>query len=860
MPKTSGTDKAKSLLKAKAKLKKFKKDQMNKDDDNFDTQSNFSTMSTTSISQRVASLTKNKNKSATISVSPNNTPRPETQVQNGNHHPNGQISPINSNISNNSLNTSYNSQNNSIPIQNNDIIPDNTSNNTSNNTPPVQAVSTPPQPPTQPPPISSSSTSVTPSGSSTPNVEQIAQHYQKQFQQHQQHAQQQAQLQMQSIHHLVTEKEQLLQKIGQLETHIRQTSTKTQSSNSSSLNFKQKLENLQREFQLTREVKEKHQKAAEQLEYELEQLNNSYKQVLSRNEELYERNSEISHQLSTKSAQLIEANKEVSELLDTKNGLEGKIKNIDLLQESNRNLDSQSLAASEAVESLNEEKAKLHAQLVEINASVDLYKKTVQDLTGERVSLLSQIEQVNNHWQDRLDKSHLELEEMRTLNRDLKIKEIDQTDVAHMKAGLVSKEHDLETQVGISHKLKADFEQLSSEKMKLDRKLESQLSDNETLVKLNMEQSDKISEYEGHLRVLQEQVRDRQEILSSAEGERSTLQRAILQNKDLKNQLTELQQALIQTNNAKAEAMTESDLLKSKLAKAKSGIAAGESSNSSNEASINQIMQALSSEKQMSAELQVQVESMGSRMRLLEQNNQVLQHQLTVEREERIEERSNSQMSVSEQNSGHGTPRSGMGSPGGYTDDKLIQALAQEKLKTASLHDQMLQMQDSLNRNSLAARDETTEVDRQQDLIEKLELRLQREVQVHANMGEKLDEFEIANAQLQAENETINEYVALYREQRSALKQMQYADSQHRQEVDEEKEAMCLKLEELELLVKTLLADKSMRNQSQPGVLDQEAATAEKIFEIIDDVVESHGVECEPLQLNIPYYGPQWDI
>ena len=205
---------------------------------------------------------------------------------------------------------------------------------------------------------------------------------------------------------------------------------------------------------MTREVKEKHQKAAEQLEYELEQLNNSYKQVLSRNEELYERNSEISHQLSTKSAQLIEANKEVSELLDTKNGLEGKIKNIDLLQESNRNLDSQSLAASEAVESLNEEKAKLHAQLVEINASVDLYKKTVQDLTGERVSLLSQIEQVNNHWQDRLDKSHLELEEMRTLNRDLKIKEIDQTDVAHMKAGLVSKEHDLETQVGISHKLK----------------------------------------------------------------------------------------------------------------------------------------------------------------------------------------------------------------------------------------------------------------------------------------------------------------------------------------------------------------------------------------------------------------------
>ena len=36
------------------------------------------------------------------------------------------------------------------------------------------------------------------------------------------------------------------------------------------------------------------------------------------------------------------------------------------------------------------------------------------------------------------------------------------------------------------------------------------------------------------------------------------------------------------------------------------------------------------------------------------------------------------------------------------------------------------------------------------------------------------NQFEVANAQLQAENETINEYVTLYREQRAALKQMQY--------------------------------------------------------------------------------------
>lgn len=56
--------------------------------------------------------------------------------------------------------------------------------------------------------------------------------------------------------------------------------------------------------------------------------------------------------------------------------------------------------------------------------------------------------------------------------------------------------------------LQADFEQLSSEKAKLDQKLESQIADNETLVKLNMEQTDKISEQENQLRVLQDQVQN----------------------------------------------------------------------------------------------------------------------------------------------------------------------------------------------------------------------------------------------------------------------------------------------------------------------------------------------------------------
>ena len=101
------------------------------------------------------------------------------------------------------------------------------------------------------------------------------------------------------------------------------------------------------------------------------------------------------------------------------------------------------------------------------------------------------------------------------------------------------------------------------------KRLDAQVTDNETLVKLNMDQSDKITELQSGMVSLQEQVQDRKELLNSAENERSTLQRALQQNKQLKAQFSELQTALIQTNNQRAEALTELETLKHQLSQSK---------------------------------------------------------------------------------------------------------------------------------------------------------------------------------------------------------------------------------------------------------------------------------------------------
>ena len=176
---------------------------------------------------------------------------------------------------------------------------------------------------------------------------------------------------------------------------------------------------------------------------------------------------------------MIENKKEIADLSERKRDLESRLQNIELLEESNRLKDSESIAASEAVESLQDEKAKLVSQLGEINASVELYslecrqvfaarrvlrqipifqhslyKKTVQDLTAERHNLLSQIEQVNSAWQSRLDAVNSELEGIRGENNKLKATQVDENELSSIRSGLASKDQELNTQLGIVHKLK----------------------------------------------------------------------------------------------------------------------------------------------------------------------------------------------------------------------------------------------------------------------------------------------------------------------------------------------------------------------------------------------------------------------
>lgn len=373
--------------------------------------------------------------------------------------------------------------------------------------------------------------------------------------------QQQIQLQMQSIHHLVAEKEELVQNITVLEKNIKQTSENQSSSTQSSIGLKQKYDGLQREHTLTREAKSKFQNASEQLERELDTLNESYKRVLARNEELYERNSELSHQLNTKSAELASGKKELSFINQQKNSLETKIK------QHKSSIPINGHYSEKEADRHKEEKDQLQEQIKEINASLQLYKKTVNDLTKERQTLLGQITQINSAWQSKLENIVHQRDKALADKHAANLQSISNDEVLRIKDELDKKSRELETEIQLKNHTKSEYESIIKEKQKLSNRLDAQVTDNETLIKLNMEQSDKLTEVGAQVLQLKEQVSDRRELLTSAENERSTLQRALQQNKQLKSQFAELQEALIQTNNTKAEAITQIETLKHHLQK-----------------------------------------------------------------------------------------------------------------------------------------------------------------------------------------------------------------------------------------------------------------------------------------------------
>lgn len=94
-------------------------------------------------------------------------------------------------------------------------------------------------------------------------------------------------------------------------------------------------------------------------------------------------------------------------------------------------------------------------------------------------------------------------------------------------------------------RLQAEAEQLQKELESLAGQLRAQVQNNEGLSRLNWEQEQRLLELERAAECWGEQAEERKQILETMQNDRTTISRALSQNRELKEQLAELQNGFV---------------------------------------------------------------------------------------------------------------------------------------------------------------------------------------------------------------------------------------------------------------------------------------------------------------------------
>ncbi|XP_008058834.1 golgin subfamily A member 2 [Carlito syrichta] len=122
----------------------------------------------------------------------------------------------------------------------------------------------------------------------------------------------------------------------------------------------------------------------------------------------------------------------------------------------------------------------------------------------------------------------------------------------------------------VEQQLQAETDQLRTELESLAGQLQAQVRDNESLSRLNQEQEERLLELERAAERWDEQEKQHRQVLETIQSDRTTISRALSQNRLLKEQLAELQSGFIRMSNENMEitsALHSEQHIKKELAK-----------------------------------------------------------------------------------------------------------------------------------------------------------------------------------------------------------------------------------------------------------------------------------------------------
>ncbi|XP_042101575.2 golgin subfamily A member 2 isoform X2 [Ovis aries] len=367
----------------------------------------------------------------------------------------------------------------------------------------------------------------------------------------------QLQVHIQTIGILVSEKTELQTALAHTQQAARQKAGESEDLANRLQSSRQRVGELER----TLSAVSTQQKQADRYNKELTRERDALKLELYKNnknnEDLKQQNSELEEKL-----RLLAIEKSAMQL-----GMEDLQKKLEMSELLLQQFSSQPAPdSSQQLQQALEERAQLETH-------VEQLKDSLKQLQAERDQYVTNLKEESAMWQQKMQQvldqmSKLKEEKERSVCQAQEL----ETSLAELRNQIAAPppQEPLAGPSEAEQWLQAETERLQKELESLAGQLQSQVKDNESLSHLNQEQEQRLLELEREAECWGEQAEERKQILESMQSDRTTISRALSQNRELKEQLAELQNGFVRLSNENMEitsALQSEQHLKKELAK-----------------------------------------------------------------------------------------------------------------------------------------------------------------------------------------------------------------------------------------------------------------------------------------------------
>ncbi|XP_051664091.1 golgin subfamily A member 2 isoform X2 [Manacus candei] len=391
-------------------------------------------------------------------------------------------------------------------------------------------------------------------------LEKEKKEFEQKFSKEQAALREQLQVHIQTIGILVSEKSELQTALGHTQQAARQKSGEAESLAARLHSSRQRVSELERtlsSISMQQKQSEKHNK---ELVKERDNLKMELYKRSKSSEEIKQQNSELSEKVHS----LVSKNSAMK--LDVED-LQKKLEMAELMIQQFSN-QTGSLDANQQLQMALEEKASLEAQVAQLSESL-------QQLQAERDQYVEKLKEEGSIWQQRVQQLS---EQVHTMAEEkekhmAQIRELEANITELMSASVKPMDVEPSSPPGPTAaelSLQEEIQRLQQEKEELQGQYQAQVRDNEQLSHLNQEQEERLLELEKAVQRYNEESVDRQQILEDMQSDKATISRALSQNRDLKEQLAELQNGFVKLTNENMEvtsALQSEQHVKKELAK-----------------------------------------------------------------------------------------------------------------------------------------------------------------------------------------------------------------------------------------------------------------------------------------------------